>query len=209
MPKRTIIPSLDLAIMGLLWQQKRSGYDLLKVFSQTAMGGFSSSPGAIYPALKRLEKQGSIAGRVENRGTLRPRQVYSVTTAGAETLKQCLQQPVTRDDVMRHEDGIMLRFVFAGEILGRDEAIRILEQFAREVESYLPHLKAQLAALEQSASPYGKYALQQGIDLYRAQVRWARKTIAELNNKAASRRIKRASSAPRRRGTSRLGGRKK
>ena len=46
MPERTISSPLELAIAGLLWQQARSGYDLLKVFAETAMGGFSSSPGA-------------------------------------------------------------------------------------------------------------------------------------------------------------------
>ena len=66
MSNRTFKP-LELALMGLLSQQDRSGYDLLNIFSQTAMGGFSSSPGAIYPALKRLARAKSIKGVVENR----------------------------------------------------------------------------------------------------------------------------------------------
>ena len=202
------IALLELAIMGLLWQQPRSGYDLLKVFSETAMGGFSSSPGAIYPALKRLERAGSVTGEVENRDTLRPRQVYSLTPAGAETLKRHLRQPVTRHDVIRQEDGVMLRFVFAGEVLGRDEAIRILEQFSREVESYLPDLKAQLATLQQTTDRYGKYALQYGIDMYRAHARWARKIIVELKRRAAAQPTERAPATPRRCRTSQNGGRK-
>ena len=34
MSERIINSSLELAIMGLLWQQPHSGYDLLKVFSE-------------------------------------------------------------------------------------------------------------------------------------------------------------------------------
>lgn len=39
-----------------------SGYDLRKVFAETALGSYSSSPGAICPALARLEKQGLVIG---------------------------------------------------------------------------------------------------------------------------------------------------
>ena len=187
MSDRIINSSLELAIMGLLWQQPHSGYDLLKVFSETAMGGYSNSPGAIYPALKRLARDRSITGEIQNRDTLRPRQVYSLTAVGVETLKQHLRQPVTRDDVMRRADGVMLRFVFAGEVLGRDEAIRVLEQFAREIESYLSDLKRQLAAFPATAAPYGRCALQHGIDMYHAGACWARNAAKELDEQATAR----------------------
>ncbi len=194
--------------MGLLWQQPRSGYDLLKVFTETAMGGYSSSPGAIYPALKRLARHGSITGEVQNRDSLRPRQVYSLTTAGVETLEQHLRQPVTRDDVMRHADGVMLRFVFAGEVLGRDEAIRVLEQFARKIKSYLSDLKRQLAAFPATAGPYGRCALQHGIDMYHADARWARNAVKELREQAKASPTERESHARHLRKILRSGGRK-
>ena len=185
---------MKLAIMGLLWQHKRSGYDLLKVFSETAMGGFSSSPGAIYPALKSLERAGLITGKVVNPNSLRPRQVYRLTAEGTRALKRCLRQPVTRDDVMRDADGVLLRFVFAGEVLGRDEAVRVLDEFALEVESYLPDLKAQLAAIPKEAGPFGRHALQHGIDMYRADARWARKVAGELKRQVTARPTKRKTS---------------
>ena len=40
-----------------------SGYDLRKIFTTTAMGSFSDSPGAIYPALARLEANGLVRER--------------------------------------------------------------------------------------------------------------------------------------------------
>ncbi len=181
------IPPFELAVLGLLWQQPRSGYDLLKVFSETAMGGFSSSPGAIYPALKRLERAGTVKGRVENRNSLRPRQVFALSAAGQKALERDLRKPVTRDDVVRRVDGIMLRFVFAGQVLGRDEAVRILLAFATEIEAYLPELVAQLADQPPEAGPYGKCALQYGIDSYRANARWARKAAGQLQRGALAR----------------------
>ena len=139
------------------------------------------------PALKRLARNGSITGEVQNRDTLRPRQVYAVTAAGVEKLQQHLRQPVTRDDVMRHADGVMLRFVFAGEVLGRDQAIRVLEQFTREIESYLSDLERQLADFPATAAPYGRCALQHGIDMYHASACWARNAAKELGEQATAR----------------------
>ena len=179
MSNRTFKP-LELALMGLLSQQDRSGYDLLNIFSQTAMGGFSSSPGAIYPALKRLERAKSIKGVVKNRHTLRPRQVYSLTAAGQKNLEQELRKPVIRDDIVRRMDGVMLRFAFSGDVLGPKAAAHILEQLAHEIECYLPELKAQLAAIPKAAAVCGWHALQHGIDMYRANARWARKLEKEL-----------------------------
>lgn len=194
-----ILTSMKLAIVGLLWQQPRSGYDLVKVFSETAMGGFSSSPGAIYPALKSLERAGLIKGKVENPKSLRPRQVYRLTPGGTTSLKRSLCQTVTRDDVMRDPGGVMLRFAFAGEVLGRDEAVRVLEEFAREVGAYLPELEAQLAALPQAAGPFGRHALKHGIEMYRADARWAKKVARELKQQIKARPTKRKSGAPRKR----------
>ncbi len=197
MPERTISSPLELAIAGLLWQQARSGYDLLKVFAETAMGGFSSSPGAVYPALKRLQKSGLIAGIVENRGTLRPRQVYHATAAGVDALKEYLRQPVTRDEVIRRPDGVLLRFVFAGEMLGCLEAIRILEDYARQCEAYVPELRVQLAALPQTAE-YGRYALERGINSYVSDAHWARQVIRRLKHQAPRRSVERKSGTRRR-----------
>src|SRR5260370_3518580 len=58
------ISLLAYALLGLLRQQPRSGYDLRKIFANTPMGTFSDSPGAIYPALQRLEKHGLVSSRV-------------------------------------------------------------------------------------------------------------------------------------------------
>jgi len=65
------IPLLGYALLGLLTGKPSSGYDLRKFFASTAVGTFSDSPGAIYPALQRLAASGLIRGQIEERGGLR------------------------------------------------------------------------------------------------------------------------------------------
>ena len=59
------IPLLGRALLGLLMETPLSGYDIRRIFTQTPLATFSDSPGAIYPALKRLEAAGLVRGRVE------------------------------------------------------------------------------------------------------------------------------------------------
>lgn len=57
---------LGYAILGLAQEESRSGYSIRKVFETTALGVYSSSPGSIYPALNRLEKNGLVQKKVIN-----------------------------------------------------------------------------------------------------------------------------------------------
>ena len=91
------IPQLGYALLGLLQGKPSSGYDLRKIFSSTSMRTYSDSPGSIYPALLRLEKQKLIRGSIESGS--RRRQVFRLTPKGLAELKQWITAPVTLEDV--------------------------------------------------------------------------------------------------------------
>src|SRR5258706_6961805 len=97
---------LEHALLGLLQQQPRSGYALRRVFATTPMGTFSDSPGAIYPALRRLERQELVRGRVESSSGLRQKQTFRLRTQGLVALKEWLGRPPTRADVGRRIDDV-------------------------------------------------------------------------------------------------------
>ncbi|MHC4479565.1 MAG: helix-turn-helix transcriptional regulator [Planctomycetota bacterium] len=174
------ISTLSLAILGLISQAPQSGYDLKKTFETTPMGHFSNSPGAIYPALGRLEKRGLIEGRVEKAQTLRPRKVYSLSGEGERALKAELRRPVTRKDVVWHTDDLMLRFAFMGHLLTHTEAIRFSEQFLVQLRSYTASLQEHLDAQRAAMPLHGRLAMEQGIESYRATSRWAERAVREL-----------------------------
>ena len=56
---------LGYALLGLLHQRPLSGYDVKLIFASSPMGGFSDSPGAIYPALSRLERRGLVRSEIQ------------------------------------------------------------------------------------------------------------------------------------------------
>jgi DNA-binding PadR family transcriptional regulator len=169
---------LGFAVLGLLSQQPMSGYDLRKIFASTAMGSFSDSPGAIYPALARLEAQGRVRGAVRESSGLRQRKIYKLTAKGVGALKGWLKRPITRDDVVRHDEDVMLRFAFMDQVLGPKQTLRFLREFEREIAAYLPTLQQFLEAHASEMPQSGRLALECGIGEYAMRLRWARSSAA-------------------------------
>jgi PadR family transcriptional regulator AphA len=178
MTKQTIDSNLSLAILGLLSMRSMSGYGLRKVFLTTAMKAFSASPGAIYPALQRLERTGLTEGTVEKKNTLRPRMVYSLTRQGRAALIEALTRPITREDVIRRMDGLLLRYSFMSGLVGADEMFEFLRAFAAETEGYLEVIEGELRKSGPGLPFSGRAALEQGVESFRTTARWARKTLA-------------------------------
>jgi DNA-binding PadR family transcriptional regulator len=165
---------LGYALLGLLAQKESSGYDLRKTFAVTPMQSFSDSPGAIYPALKRLELTGLIRGKVEQGSGLRRRQVFRLTAAGVAALKSWLRKPPTHDGAIRAVDELMLRFSFMDVVLGPEDSRRFLVAFERELMSYVPKLREYLAAHEATLPLSARLALECGIRRYEAYWQWTR-----------------------------------
>lgn len=177
------LSKLGCALLGLLQQKPASGYDLRKVFSSTAMTTYSDSPGAIYPALQRLQQQGLIRGSVERGAGLRRRQVFHLTALGAVELKQWISRPVLHADVIRGLDEVMLRFAFSEQAAGPAASVKLLKSLQSELSAYLPELHQQLKAGRATMSTSGRLALEYGIQSYEGLLRWARHAIATYERK--------------------------
>jgi DNA-binding PadR family transcriptional regulator len=171
---------LRLAILGLVGMYPQSGYDLKKVFETTPMGHFSSSPGAIYPALKGLEKKGWVRGEPDKMDSLRPRVVYSLTGEGEAILRAELEKPVTHEDLIWHFDQVMLRFAFI-ERLGSEHALRFLTEFRDQSDAYVRHLEGLRDEMREQLTPCGRLALEHGIRNHVSGAEWARHALDELS----------------------------
>jgi DNA-binding PadR family transcriptional regulator len=174
---------LGFALLGLILEQPMTGYDLRKVFTTTAMGSFSDSPGAIYPALARLEANGLIRGTSEESASLRKRRVFEIAPAGLEALKDWLRKPVTRDEIARGIGDLMLRFAFMDRTVGEARTIDFLREFAAEIEAYLPSLHEFLAVHQNQMPLSSRLALECGIQEYEMRLRWVRASAAQYEER--------------------------
>ena len=179
--------SLGYALLGLIHMQPQSGYDLRKIFETTPMGHYSSSPGSIYPALKRLEEQGLIEGEVADGDTLRPKRIYTATQRGIEVLREWVSQTITKDDLLHRDDELMLRFALMGSVVDNATTHRFLDQMYRVLDLYIPELEQILTTMPAGEPPHGRLALSSGIGAYKARRRWAKKAIQEFEPEAKKR----------------------
>jgi DNA-binding PadR family transcriptional regulator len=168
---------LAYALLGLLQQQPRSGYDLRKIFAHTPMGTFSDSPGAIYPALQRLQKRGLISGKVQPSSGLRRRRLFRPTSSGKRAFKAWQTRAISSDDVIHRVDELMLRFGFMDETAGAAQATRFLKALAKELTAYIPTLRKFLKVQGAGMPLSGKLALESGIRGYETLLHWAKSAL--------------------------------
>jgi DNA-binding PadR family transcriptional regulator len=152
-----VLSPLELAILGLLRQSARSGYELRKVFAAAAIG---DSPGSIYPALRRLRSGGLIdAGGAGSRG----KETFQLTAAGRRSLRESLSRRITEDEIRRDPDGVIFRLPFVELELGASAAETFLSDYASLCAEWAAQLRREGTAIaEHHAAVYG------------ARARWAK-----------------------------------
>jgi len=162
--------TLGYALLGTVRQQPQSGYEIRRLFEETPMSSFSSSPGSIYPALRRLVQEGLLV-RADRAGT--SRQVFDITTDGIARLKCWLNRPIESADVRHRYEALMLQLAFMeGEV-----PPRVLERFvaglARETEAWAAELSQYIEDNRRNLPFTGLLALEQGLAVTRARAQWA------------------------------------
>ena len=106
------------AILELLQHKPLSGYELKKRFSGSIVFFWHARHSQVYPELKRMEKQGLIAGTRVEQETRPAKRVYAITADGERALKAWLKRPVALQAV---KDQMMLK-TFAFHLIEPQEA---------------------------------------------------------------------------------------
>lgn len=141
------------------------------------MISFSDSPGAIYPALRRLEQRRLVRGHeVEGPGRRR-RRMFELTARGRAEFRRWQTQPITRDDIVRNLDALMLRFAFMDQFAKKGAALRFLKGFHKELAAYIPILRKYLQSSREHMPQSGRLALESGIQAYETQLRWTKSAL--------------------------------
>jgi DNA-binding PadR family transcriptional regulator len=173
-----IVSALELALLGLVSQAPRSGYDLRRIFAHTPFSHFSDSPGAIYPALRRLARKGWLMADSAQGG--RRRRLFRLTAAGSRAWHARLGREPTRDDVIWRLDELMIRFAFMGEALPPGRAVRFLAAFERHARAHVEELRGYYAQHAANMSETGRLAFESGIESYLSRAEWAEHARARL-----------------------------
>jgi DNA-binding PadR family transcriptional regulator len=76
---------LRLALLKLLADQPRHGYELIKAIEELTGGEYAPSPGAVYPTLQLLADEGAITEQADDDS---PRKAFAATEQGRAELAE-------------------------------------------------------------------------------------------------------------------------
>src|SRR5262245_16232684 len=75
--------ALRLVVLGLIAEEPRHGYDIIKALEAKFQGAYSPSPGAIYPMLQMLEEADLVVSQANGN-----KRLYSITEEGKAYLAE-------------------------------------------------------------------------------------------------------------------------
>jgi PadR family transcriptional regulator AphA len=184
MAERQLTP-FEQILLGLICLAPSSGYDLKRIFAVTPMGVYQPSSGALYPALRRLELKGLVQAHAHGSRSGesgRRRRVYEPTKTGRASHMDWLRTPVEPATVSRDLGLHLMRFVMMEHLFAADEVLRYLQSVADALAVLVAQLE-QYAAAADLSERYPRLALDHGIAVHRASLRWAEQTIAALSSR--------------------------
>ncbi len=168
---------LDYAILGLIQDQPLSGYAIRKLFEETALGNYSSSPGTIYPALNRLQKFELVKKNFHGKNG---KIGFEITTNGIRILKNWFLKPVEKIEVVKKTDELLLRFGFMEALVEKSQRINFLASFQNLLSVYIKELQAFYDKESINMPLHGRLAFQYGIDSNKTTLKWCKKAISQL-----------------------------
>ena len=174
------LTTLEYALLGLIHREPQSGYDLRKVFETSPLGHYSSSPGAIYPALKRLRGRGLILAKVDRTRPLRPREVFQLKPAGLRALTEWLTAAPVGESLVADMGASLLRFAFMGAVATPTQSRTFLSVLADAAQKYADDLADLAATMTEPDALHGRLALESGVEEFRSRARWARAALSHF-----------------------------
>jgi DNA-binding PadR family transcriptional regulator len=174
------LTSFEHILVGLVCLSPASGYDLKRMFAVTPMGVYQPSSGSLYPALRRLEAKGLVQAAGGTGESARHRRVYEPTEAGRTAHAAWLRTPVDAATVSRDLGLHLMRFVMMEHAFSREEVLAFLGDLQDALTAFTAGLERAATETAQAGDRHPALALDHGLAVHRASLRWTRQVIAAL-----------------------------
>ena len=159
---------LELAILGLLKESSMHGYNLKKRLSETLGSFWQVSYGSLYPALKRLQRQGAVEMTFPQEDVARRKNVYRITPEGEEMFRELLERA---GHEASEDNGFSVRLAFF-QYLKPETRIRLLERRRTFLEGRGSDLKRSLQTYKERIDGYTLSLMNHQLAATDADIRW-------------------------------------
>ncbi|MFN2544365.1 MAG: helix-turn-helix transcriptional regulator [Actinomycetota bacterium] len=159
---------LELAILGLLKERAMHGYQLSKRLADTLGAFWKVSYGSLYPALKRLEREGAVESVFPRDEVGRRKNVYRVTDKGEKLFYELLQEAGQES---WEDNRFRVRLAFF-KYLKPDTRLRLLQKRRDYLEGRLSDLKKSLTATRERIDNYTESLMRHGAEATEQDIAW-------------------------------------
>ena len=118
--------SVKYALLGILAEKERHGYDLKEAFEERVGEFWALNFGQIYSTLDRLEANGLVEWRSEPQERRPDRKIFRITPKGRKDLGEWLLRPVARPRALRDE--LFIKLLFLDPEDDRDSVLDLIER---------------------------------------------------------------------------------
>jgi DNA-binding PadR family transcriptional regulator len=174
------LTDFEQVLLGVIADEPRSGYGLKKLFSASPASVYQPSPGALYPALRRLEERGLLHAEKQVSSGRRTLRRYQVTQAGLAVYLEWLRQPVDPETVGAELGQHLMRFSLMENYLERAEVIAFLADLGDALDRFVRGMEQFVAARQGTLRQHALLAIEHGVVIHRASLEWVRSATAAL-----------------------------
>jgi DNA-binding PadR family transcriptional regulator len=159
---------LELAILGLLKERAMHGYQLKKRLADTLGSFWQVSYGSLYPALKRLQREGAVEMIFPKEQVGRRKNVYRITELGEDLFSELLERA---GQEASGDSGFSVRLAFF-RYLKPETRIRLLERRRAFLEGRWSNLKQSVQSYKERIDSYTLSLMNHELAATESDIRW-------------------------------------
>jgi DNA-binding PadR family transcriptional regulator len=159
---------LELAILGLLKERAMHGYQLKKRLADTLGSFWQVSYGSLYPALKRLQREGAVEMIFPKEQVGRRKNVYRITELGEDLFSELLERA---GQEASGDSGFSVRLAFF-KYLKPETRIRLLERRKAFLEGRWSNLKQSVQSYKERIDSYTLSLMNHELAATESDIRW-------------------------------------
>jgi PadR family transcriptional regulator AphA len=169
--------SLKFALLGLLAERPKYGYEIKREFEGALGNVWSVSYGQLYPTLRRLSEVGWLTKKTEPGKKAAEKNIYSITEKGRRKLDEWLLKPAR--STYRVKDEFTLRFLFFSK-LAPASVLEYLRGYQKKTQEQREGFRTTLESLPAGVDFYLQEIIKKGIAHLGAEDRWVQEVIERI-----------------------------
>ena len=171
--------SLKYALLGLLSESPKYGYEIKRRFEGALGNVWSVSYGQLYPTLRRLSELGWVTKKTEPGKKAAEKNIYSISEKGKKKLDEWLLKPLR--STYKVKDEFTLRFLFFSK-LPRENVLEYLRAQQKKTVLQRDSFHRTLVSLREEIDYYLQAIIRKGIIHLEAENQWLEEVINDLKN---------------------------